>query len=103
MALLGVESQEELLGKNVLDFVHPDFRDRSRGRINAVETQGDTAPLIYTNLLHMNGTAIDVELTTARFEYHGKPSLYTIVRDITEQVAARAALQRCPARTRSVR
>ena len=92
LALLGAESPEDLLGKEVLDFVHPDFRERSRGRISSVIELGNTAPLIYTQLLHLDGTAIHVELTTAQFEYEGKLALYTIVRDITARKRAETVL-----------
>ena len=92
MELVGAEVPEDLLGKDVLDFVHPDFRERSRERIASVSTHGETAPLIYTKLLHLDGTAVDVDLTTARFEYQGKPSLYTIVRDITARKKAEDVL-----------
>ncbi len=92
MELIGAVVPEDLLGKEVLEFVHPDFRERSRERIASVSTHGSTAPLIYTKLLHLDGTAVDVELTTARFEYRGKPSLYTIVRDITARKKAEDVL-----------
>ncbi len=92
MALIGAKVPEDILGKVVLDFVHPDFRERSRERIAAVATQGDTAPLIFTQLLHLDGTVIDVELTTARFEFQGMPALYTIVRDITARKKAEDVL-----------
>ena len=90
--LVGAEVPEDLLGKDVLDFVHPDFQERSRERIASVSTHGDTAPLIHTKLMHLDGTAIDVELTTARFEYEGKLALYTIVRDITARKKAEDVL-----------
>ena len=93
VALIGAEGPEDMLGKVVLDFVHPDFLDRSRERIAEVTAQGGIAPLVYTKLRHMDGTYVDVDLTTSRFEYEGKYALHTIVRDITARKRAENVLQ----------
>jgi len=88
VALLGVTSQDDLLGKAVIEFVHPDHRDLVRKRIADTITSGGTAPLLREKIVRLDGTVIDVEAMSGPLEYRGEPAVQTIIRDITERERA---------------
>lgn len=91
--LMRAANPEQLLGKTVLDFVHPDYRSIAAGRIANVLTRGEHAPLLEEKFIRLDGTIIDAEVITVPFEYQGQPALQSIVRDITERKRTEAQLQ----------
>ncbi len=100
--LMRASDPQELLGKPILDFVHPDDRELARARITNTLATGETAPLFEERLLRLDSTTVDVEVTTARLEYQGQPALQTIARDITARKQAEAALRESEQRYRSL-
>ncbi|MFN2110286.1 MAG: PAS domain S-box protein [Anaerolineae bacterium] len=96
--LFGAAVPDELLGKSVFDFVHPDYLNLSRQRMVTTLTTGEVSPPIEEKLFRLDGSIIDVEATTARFNYEGRPALQTLVRDITARKQAEAALRQSEAR-----
>jgi PAS domain S-box-containing protein len=83
----------QILNKPVIEFVHPDYQSVVSERIKTVIAEGQAAPLIEERFIRLDGSVIDMEVTTAPFEYHGQPALQSIVRDITERKRAEAVLQ----------
>ena len=93
VALLGAAYTDDLVGRNIFEFLHPDYHAVARERITRVLAQGEPAPLFEQRFIRFDSTVIDVEVTTARFEYQGQTALQTIARDITERKQAEAVLQ----------
>jgi PAS domain S-box-containing protein len=93
VSLLGAARTDDLVGRNIFEFLHPDYQTVARKRIAGVLAQGEPAPLLEQKFVRFDGTVIDVEVTTARFEYQGQTALQTIARDITERKQTEAILQ----------
>lgn len=93
LRLLRASQPEQLIGKPVMDVIHPDFHAIASQRIQKALALGETAPLLEEKFIRLDGTLIDVEVTTAPIDYQGQPALQTIVRDITERKRAEAILQ----------
>ncbi len=93
LSLMRANHPDQLLGRTVMDFIHPDYRTIVSKRIESVLTSKQTAPLIEEKFIRLDGSTIDVEVTTAPLEYHGQSALQSIVRDITERKRAEAVLQ----------
>ena len=75
---------EELQGKQVSEFQHPDDRERARQR--AQELYRDSAEYISEyRLIHRDGTPIPVEMSSRIIEYDGEPALLATMRDLTER------------------
>jgi diguanylate cyclase (GGDEF)-like protein/PAS domain S-box-containing protein len=93
LSLMRAESPERLLGKPVMDFIHPDYRSVASQRINHVLARSEAAPLLEEKFIRLDGSIIDVEVMTVPFDYQGQPALQTIARDITGRKRAEAVLQ----------
>jgi PAS domain S-box-containing protein len=83
----------ELIGKNVLDFVHPEFRELVIERIKKVIV-GESLPVIEEKYIRLDGKVIDVETSAIPFVYEGQVANQIIVRDITERKQAEEIIKR---------
>ena len=92
--LLGAEQLEQLLGKNAVDFVHPEDRDAIRGRMRQIAEKGKPNPLVEFRLIRLDGKAVQVESVSMPIVYQGKPATQFIARDITQRKQAENALKR---------
>jgi diguanylate cyclase (GGDEF)-like protein/PAS domain S-box-containing protein len=92
--ILGGVSSEELVGRDVMDIVHPDFHQVFLDRLTLLEKPGLDLPWMEEKILRLDGTAVDVELTALPFLYKGIPATQTIFRDITERKLAKQRLER---------
>jgi PAS domain S-box-containing protein len=81
--LLGTGSPEELVGKPILSFVHPDYHDAVKQRVQSVGSEGKVAPLIEEKFIRLDGTVIDVEVVAIPFTFRTKPAVQVVIRDIT--------------------
>ncbi len=91
--MLGAAFDEELLGKAVLDLVHPDSRDIVRERLRAGVEQGVRMPFTEQKCLKLDGTAIDVEVHSRPIDFAGKTATLISIRDITERKLADKLIQ----------
>ncbi len=89
----GVSSPAELIGKPVIEFVHPDYREAALKRIQESLRDGVPAPLAEEKFIKADGTVIEVEVTAIPFSYAGKPAVLTVVNDISERKRAEEALK----------
>lgn len=85
MKLLGATTAEELIGKPVLEFIHPDLRSAVTERIRQLSEESRLAPPLEGKLLRLDGATIDVEVMAAPFAYQGKPGAQIVMRDITQR------------------
>ena len=86
-------SPSDMVGHPIMDFVHPDSIPETLRRI-----QNLTAPGAYTEpseavLFRVDGTTLLVEAVSVRTTWNGRPAFQVIMRDITEEKAAAAALR----------
>lgn len=81
-ALLGYEDPRELIGRPVLDFVHPDDREKVQERIRAMLTEGRRVPPLEERFLRRDGTAVEVEVAAGPFTLEGRPAVLVVAREI---------------------
>ena len=82
-----------LLGKNVLDYVHPDYREEAANRMNRVR-QGEKLTTFEYKLLLPSDKVIDVQVNGTAVHYMGQLAVQTVVKDITEAKRARETEQK---------
>jgi len=99
--LLGAENTEDLLGKNVLDFIQPEYRDAVRANI-AEDLSGKTSPPMELQMLRINGTLVVVEGRGVSTSINGSPAVLVAITDITDRYQAGLAMKRSEERYRSM-
>ncbi len=92
--LAGAQSQQDLLGKNVFDLVHPEFREIAKQRSAQSAQLGGLSPLMEQKYLKLDGSVINVEVQSAGVIYDGAPAVQVVIHDITARKQAEVALSR---------
>ncbi len=99
--LLGAAALQDLVGRPVMDIVHPDYRGVAAARIEE-EVAGRPVPLIEEKFVRLDGEVIDVEVAGMPFTMNGQRGGQIVVRDVTERKKAEIALREAEARYRNL-
>jgi PAS domain S-box-containing protein len=81
--IFGASSEHELLGRPVLDFIHPDDRTFVATRIRDLNTQRRVAPAVDLRWLRIGGDTFHGESTAVPYEHEGLPGALVMLQDIT--------------------
>ena len=92
--MLGATCAQDLVGKPLLERVHPDFRQIVLDRVKQNADLGGLLPLIEEKLLRLDGTVIDVEVQGTSIMYGEEPATFSSMRDVTEKKALEAQFLR---------
>jgi PAS domain S-box-containing protein len=90
---MAAEKPEDLIGRDFMEFVHPDYQEIVSKRILRVQ-RGEIAPASEQKYIRLDGKVIDVEVSSYPFVYHNKPAVQIIVKDITEQKESRLVIKK---------
>ena len=95
--IMKVNSRKPPIGRSIYDFIHPDFREITRKRIQrSVDKQKTIEPIEQVFLTH-DGKPITVLVTATSFKYLGKKSVLTVFTDISERKLAEETLKQSEA------
>jgi diguanylate cyclase (GGDEF)-like protein/PAS domain S-box-containing protein len=86
------ESAEAVMGLPIVDFVHPDSVSAMMRRLSQLTEPGAATEPADAVLTRRDGGTVDVEITSVRTTWEGRPAYQVIMRDVTAQKAAAAAL-----------
>ncbi|MCL6621245.1 MAG: PAS domain S-box protein [Syntrophobacterales bacterium] len=100
--MLGADTPEELVGREVLEVVAPAYRELAQERIRQVLEGTGEVPRQELQLKRRDGGVVEVETAAVRLLYHGRPAVLVIARDITARRRAEAALRQSEARFRTI-
>ncbi len=88
LRLFGASRQEEVVGRSVLEFIHPDQREFIADRIRKTTENGLSDFRRESKILRLDGEAVHVEVAGTRFLYDGEPATQVFLRDISERKRA---------------
>lgn len=80
-----VDSPGDLLGRSVMDFVHPDFKDLTTSRMKEVLESNQPIGIVEEKFVPDQGIVKDVEIAALPFKYNGEKAVQVVFRDITER------------------
>jgi PAS domain S-box-containing protein len=85
--------ESALLGRLVLELIHPDSIEQVRTRVAALHGGATMVPPVELKVLRADGAVRSVESTDTRFVDHEEVSLIVVLRDVTELRQAQTALR----------
>jgi PAS domain S-box-containing protein len=86
--LFNLSAPEEVIGKSIFDFYHPDYHEVIRERSKQIQDKRKPVESIEQKYIRADGQIIDVEVTGAPITYNGEQGVLTVARDISERVRA---------------
>ena len=90
--LFGAASAQDLVGKPILELIHPDFHQIVLARVKSIALGAASTPMIQERYLKLDGTEMDVEVQATSIIYDGEPAVQASLRDVTERKQAEAAV-----------
>lgn len=88
LSLFGASSEEALLGRAVLDMVHPDFRTLVGEHMRLLNEERRSVPVLEKRLLRCDGSSVDAAISAVPFTHESMPGALVFVRDITARKKA---------------
>lgn len=83
--ILGLASPEDLIGKPIMDLVHPEYRGAVMDRVKKMMTEGRRPPVVTEKFIRPDGTVLEGEVAAAPMTYAGEPAIQVVVRDVTRR------------------
>ncbi|MBW7474294.1 PAS domain S-box protein [Paenibacillus oenotherae] len=94
LALFGVSGLSELAGESIFDWIHPDFAEEVKQRLQHIYARHCVSSLVEQQIVQADGTLIDVEVIASTIPYKGDNAGITLFRDIRERKRADEDRQR---------
>lgn len=86
LKVVGAIRIDEVVGKPIFDFLHPDFHEMEIERSQSIIPTEERSEYIEQKIIRLDGEVIDVETSCICIEkYMGKPVIQNVMRDITER------------------
>ncbi len=83
--LMGAGSPDDLIGRDLLSCVAPEYREAVRDRLKLQEETGTRLPLAERRYLRMDGSPVPVEAAAVFIKFRGRDAHLVFVRDISER------------------
>ncbi len=91
--LYGATSEEELLGRDIVERIHPEYRAKVLESNRSIKEERKSIPLMEQKHMKLDGTAFYVEVNSAPIKYNTSESALIFVRDITLRKAAEQGMR----------
>src|SRR5258706_2785676 len=84
VAMLGHQSATDIVGRSILEFVHPDDRDDVTKRIAAL-ANGGAVPTGGARLVRADGSTLVMEVDSVLLDFDGEPANVVMGHDVTQR------------------
>lgn len=88
ISLFGATKTEELLGRRIVDMIHPDYRDLVAERIRQLNENQQAVPILEERILRLDGSETSVEVSAVPFVFSGQHGALVFLRDISRRKKA---------------
>ena len=93
MDLMMLESEDQLLGQPIMEWVHPSSRDSIRAQSQRYDEDQDKESLREERILRSDGSSVLVEMSAVPVNFRGERGALVFVRDITDRKKMEHQLQ----------
>ncbi|TXH89934.1 MAG: EAL domain-containing protein [Rhodoferax sp.] len=83
--MMAADDVQALIGRPILDFIHPDSRALVLARSQQVAQTGQDLPPVTEKYLRLDGNTIDVEAVATQIVFDGTPAVLVSMQDITRR------------------
>ncbi|MBN1995878.1 MAG: response regulator [Anaerolineae bacterium] len=90
--LLQAAEPAQLIGRPMLDFIHPDERKTVQRREQRVSAAKKEAPLAEEKLLRLDGREVTVEVARFPFVYQGQPAMQWVIHNLADRKQTEAEI-----------
>lgn len=87
MDVVGATAPEQLIGRNILEFLEPSQYAVALRDLAAVTIGASPPPVLY-RLKRLDGGTADVQISSVPFKYEGGPAMLSLVADVTQREEA---------------
>jgi diguanylate cyclase (GGDEF)-like protein/PAS domain S-box-containing protein len=89
---IAARSADEVVGRLITDFVHPDHVAPMLARVADLRREGESSSPAEAVLLRLDGSEVNAEVVSVLTRWDGKPANLVIFRDVSLRKAAQATL-----------
>ncbi len=100
--LSGYEKREELIGREIFEFIHPNFILKVRERLSQMGKNSSGVPFIEEKFITKDGTEKDALVAAVPFGNSTNKIFLTVIQDLTEVKRAQKAVIQSEARFRQI-
>jgi PAS domain S-box-containing protein len=83
--LLGAENPDEIIGKQLQDFIHPDDYETMMDFITEILEEHCETPLTERRFKKIDGSVVDVDMVAIPFTFKGRAAVQIVALDIAER------------------
>ncbi len=83
--MLGAETPSQLIGRPIIEFVHPDNREEVEHRMQLLQSADSSVAMVEEKWLRLDGTALDVVVAAVPVTFQNQPAIQVVSYDITER------------------
>jgi len=100
--LAGVTNRDEIIGKDIYDYIHSNYRNKVNQQLDQMEATGQGTPVIEGKFIRSDGELIDALVAGVSFGGGKSPTFLSVIQDITEIKKAEQALADSESRFRLI-